>query len=352
MASRGNERVEPIGGAGAGTAGAAEAALNRSRLERAALKKSPGYLTRAWRRFRRNKLSMVGMVVFALVILFSYGAPLISRFVTQQDYQAINLQNTFARPGATVTGIDWMRGGEEITNTHYLGSDESGRDVLTRLSYGGRISLTVAFLALSLALTFGLLVGAVAGFYGGWVDTVLMRVVDVMLSIPFLFVLILISVLINNNRTITESALFRQAGWLTVPIAISIFGWTGISRLIRGEFLSIKSRDYVEAARVLGSSDGRIIFRHILPNVVPIVIVWGTLVIPGLILTEASLSYLGFGVQIPTPSWGNMLNQATTYFSRAPFLVVLPGLMIYITVLAVNLMGNGLRDALDPRIND
>ena len=133
---------------------------------------------------------------------------------------------------------------------------------------------------------------------------------------------------------------------------IAVLSWTGISRLIRGEFLALKGRDYVEAARVLGSTDGRIIFRHILPNVLPIIIVWATLAIPGLILTEAALSYLGFGVQIPTPSWGNMLTNSTQYFSRSPSLVVLPGALIFITEMAVNLMGNGLRDALDPRLND
>ena len=329
--------------------------LSQSRLERASLKKSPGYAQRAWRRFRRNKLSVAAMVVFILMILFSYGAPLISRFVTKQDYSAQNLNATCCvRPGQSSTAliIGGPAGISEVTNKHWLGADELGRDVLTRLSYGGRISLTVAFLALTAALTIGLLVGALSGFYGGWIDNVLMRLVDVIIAIPGLFILILISSMVNNNRVITSSALFRSAGWLVLPFVIAALGWTGISRLIRGEFLAIKGRDYIEAARVLGATDSRIIFRHILPNVVPIIIVWATLAIPGLILTEAALSYLGFGVQIPTPSWGNMLNNATEYFSRAPFLVVLPGLMIYITVMAVNLMGNGLRDALDPRLND
>lgn len=351
MASRGTERV---GGTGSAVPAGAPVA-DRSRLERAAVKKSPSYAQRAWRRFRRNRLSLAAMVVFALIILFSYGAPLISRFVTKQDYAAQNLTATCCvRPGetATQTIIGGPNGIDTVTNKHWLGADELGRDVLTRLAYGGRISLTVAFLALTVALTIGLLIGALSGFYGGWIDNVLMRLVDVIIAIPGLFILILISSMVNNNRVITSSPLFRSAGWLVLPFVIAALGWTGISRLIRGEFLSIKGRDYVEAARVLGASDGRIIFRHILPNVVPIIIVWATLAVPGLILTEAALSYLGFGVQIPTPSWGNMLSNAQEYFTRAPFLVVLPGLMIYVTVMAVNLMGNGLRDALDPRLND
>ncbi len=356
MASRGNERTERIGSAAATpAAAAAEVTAGRTRLERTALKKSPGYFARSWRRFRRNRLSMAAMVVFALMILFSYGAPLIARYVTHQDYQTQYLgARCCAHPGATVTSTEFVGGVGFVENTrkHWLGADELGRDVLTRLAYGGRISLTVAFLALAVALTIGLLIGALSGFYGGWVDSILMRFVDIIISIPGLFVLILVSAMLNNNRLITGSPLFRTQGWLVLPLVIAALGWTGISRLIRGEFLSIKGRDYVEAARVLGASDSRIIFRHILPNVIPIVVIWATLVIPGLILTEASLSYLGFGVQIPTPSWGNMLTQAQEYFSHAPFLVVIPGLMITITALAVNLMGNGLRDALDPRLND
>lgn len=347
-----NERGERVGslqqaGAGAGTAGT-------SRLERASIKRSPGYLARSWRRFRRNTLSMLAMLVFLLIALFSFGAPLVSRLVTKQDYSTQNLQSTFAPINSTQESIQFggPDGVKTVTNRHILGSDELGRDVMTRLSYGGRISLTVAFLTMILALTVGMLVGAIAGFYGGWVDGMLMRLVDIFLSIPGLFLLILISSMFNNNKVIANSPLFRSAGWLVLPLVIASLSWTGISRLIRGEFMSVRSRDYIDAARVLGATDSRLIFRHIMPNVVHVVIIWATLAIPGLILAEASLSYLGFGVQIPTPSWGNMLTNATEYFSRATHLVILPGLMIYITVLSVNLMGNGLRDALDPRLND
>ena len=352
MASTGKEQAGPL--RGAGTTGATVDRMSTSRLERASLKKSPGYFARSWRRFRRNTLSMVAMVVFLLVVLFSFGAPLIASVVSRQDYQTQNLQATFAKPGETKESIQFGGPGgvARVTNKHWLGSDELGRDVLTRLAYGGRISPTVALLAMLLALTMGLLIGAISGFYGGWVDSALMRLVDVFLSIPGLFLLILISSMFNNNKVITQAPLFKTSGWLVLPLVIASLGWTGISRLIRGEVMAVKSRDYIDAARVLGASDSRVIFRHILPNVVHIVIIWATLAIPGLILAEASLSYLGFGVQIPTPSWGNMLTNSTEYFTRAKYLVILPGLMIYLTVLAVNLMGNGLRDALDPRLND
>lgn len=316
--------------------------------------KSPSYAVRAWRRFKRNRLSLVSMFIFLIMILFSYGAPLISKYVTKTGFDDQNLQATFAPAGKTISAVQigGPKSGQTVTTKYLLGADELGRDVLTRLAYGGRISLTVSFLTLAIALTVGLLAGALAGYYGGWVDTILMRLVDVFISIPGLFVLILVSTSINNNKLITGTDFYRNNGWLVLPFVIAVLSWTGISRLIRGEFLSLKERDYVEAARVLGSNDRRIIFRHILPNVLPIIIVWATLAIPGLILTEAALSYLSFGVQIPTPSWGNMLTNSTQYFSRSPGLVVLPGALIFVTTMAVNLMGNGLRDALDPRLND
>ncbi|HEU5328269.1 MAG: ABC transporter permease [Thermomicrobiales bacterium] len=352
MASRSDEQTKalPVGAADVAEQGTAVG----GRLEHAARRKAPGYLARGWRRFRRNPLAMASLVVFVLMVLFSLSGPLISKYVSHQTYENQVLGNTFKHPGETASTIQigGPNSGQTVTYKYILGSDELGRDVLTRLSYGGRISLAVSFITLALALTVGLLVGSFAGYYGGWVDSVLMRIVDVFISLPGLFVLILISSMINNNKIVSNSAFYRNHGWLVLPFVIAVLSWTTISRLIRGEFLSIKGRDYVDAARVLGAKDTRIIFRHILPNVIPIIIVWGTLVVPGLILTEAALSYLGFGVQIPTPSWGNMLTDSQEYFSRAPYLVVLPGLCIYITVLAVNLMGNGLRDALDPRLND
>lgn len=350
MVSQGNERAESTARAAAG----ASEARDGTRLGTVSPKKSPGYLARAWRRFRRNRLSVFALIVFILIVLFSYGAPLVSSVVTHQSYDAQSLLTKFSAPGATVRALS-MSGpdaGKFVMQKHWLGSDELGRDVLTRLAYGGRISLSVAFITMILALTIGLLIGVTAGYYGGWIDAVLMRLVDIFISVPGLFVLILISTTINNNKLIANNPVFKNYGWLVLPFVIAALSWTTISRLLRGEFLAARGRDYVEAARVLGASNGRIIFRHILPNVMPIVIVWASLVVPGLILTEAALSYLGFGVQIPTPSWGNMLSNAQEYFTKAPFLVFVPGLAIFITVLMVNLMSNGLRDALDPRLND
>jgi peptide/nickel transport system permease protein len=301
-----------------------------------AARPSASYWSRSWRRFRRNRLAMFSLAVTLLLIAISFGAPLIERYVTGVSYEQQSLLNTFKPP---------------FTPGHILGTDELGRDVLTRLVYGGRVSLSIALIAAGVALTLGTLLGAIAGYYGGWLDSVIMRFVDVLLSIPALFLLILVSTLINNSKVLS-AAVRGELGWITLAVVIASIGWTGISRLVRGEVIALKARDFVLAARVVGVDDRRIILRHILPNVVPIMIIWVTLTIPGLILTEAALSYLGFGVQIPTPSWGNMLSRSQQYLYQSVSLIVIPGAMIYLTVLMINLLGNGLRDALDPRLTD
>jgi len=293
-------------------------------LARAQLQSTPGYYRRAWRKLRRNHVSVAAIVVVILMVLFVLGAGFISEYVTHKSYAANSLADKQASVGE---------------NGYILGADANGRDILTRLAYGGRVSLLVALLAAVSTLAIGGTVGSVAGYFGGWVDSVLMRLVDVLLSIPGLSLLILISVL-------------YKPGYKMLALVIAAVSWTGVARLIRGEVLSLRRRDFVEAARVVGASDTRIIWRHIFPNVIPLVIVWASLVVPGLILTEATLSFLGLGVRVPTPSWGNMLEEARQYYRQAWLNVFFPGFMIYITVLAINLVGNGLRDALDPRLND
>ncbi len=298
---------------------AAEQALSRTHLI-----STPGFYRRAWRRFYRNRLVMVAFFILVLVILFVLTAGLVSQYVTHKSYQ----ENHLAEKLSPV-----------MKNGYILGADNNGRDILTRLAYGGRVSLLIAILAAASTLTIGGTIGAIAGFFGGWIDSVLMRLVDVLLSIPTLSLLILISVL------------YRPNFWVLALVIASV-SWPGVARLIRGEVLSLRRRDFIDAARVLGGSNGRIIWRHIIPNVVPLVIVWASLVVPGLILTEASLSFLGLGVHVPTPSWGNMLEEARESYRQAWTNVFFPGFMIYITVLALNIVGNGLRDALDPRLND
>ncbi len=227
------------------------------------------------------------------------------------------------------------------TPTNWLGTDDLGRDVLTRLIFGAQVSLFLALLTVALTLTIGTLSGALAGFFGGWVDIAISRLIDTLLAIPVFFLLVLIAVV------------FRPPWW-GLAIVLASVSWMGVSRLVRGEFLALKQRDFVMAATTVGASSGRIIFRHILPNATSPMIVAATLQIGGVILVETALSYLGLGVQPPTPSWGNMLSNAQRFLTipDAIGLIVAPGVLIFLTVLSFNLLGNGLRDALDPRLKE
>ena len=281
----------------------------------------------AWRRFRRDRLAVVGTIVLLVLSVLSICAPWLAEHVTGYTPEQIELGATLKPPGFRRTAD---------TPLHLLGTDELGRDVLTRLLYGGRVSLYVSVLTVAVSLTVGTIVGALAGYFGGLVDNVLMRIVDTVLAIPGLFLLILVAVIFRPGVT-------------GLALVLASLGWTGVSRLVRAEFLALKQRDYVDAARVVGAPNWRIIARHVLPNATSPIIVAGTLALGNVILTETALSYLGMGVQPPTPSWGNMLTKSQQFLYRAPFLIVIPGVLIFVTVLAANLMGNGLRDALDPR---
>lgn len=278
---------------------------------------------RAWRRFRTNRVALFSLVVLIAIFLFAILAPVVSYF-TGFTYYENHLAQKLARPGQ---------------DGYILGSDGNGRDLLTRLAYGGRVSLLVAGLATASLIVLGGLIGSVSGYFGGVIDSVLMRAADVLLSIPVLVLLILVS------------SFFHPAPW-ELALLIAVVSWPGISRLVRGEVIGLKNREFVEASRVIGASNARIIVRHLLPNVVPIIIVWASLAIPSLILTEATLSYLGLGVQAPQPSWGNMLQEAKQFVRQSWTFVFLPGFMIFITALCAYLVGLGLRDALDPRLNN
>ncbi len=293
-------------------------------LSRVARRQPEGYLRQSWRRFQHNKIAVAALVVTILILLFSFGAPLISHFITHKSMSQQFLLARFKPP---------------LSPGYPLGADNLGRDVLTRLAYGGRVSMMVAIGATLSAFLIGGTLGSIAGYYGKWVDSIIMRFVDIMLSIPALFLLIFINTLFS-------------VGAVVLALVIASVSWMGLSRLIRGEVMSLRTRDYVEAARVVGATDARIIARHMFPNVIPLVIVWSTLAVPVFIIVEASLSYLGLGVQVPTPSWGNMLTDAQSYMTHSWTLAVIPGLMIFFTVLSINLLGNGLRDALDPRLSE
>lgn len=309
-------------GAEAQSRGVATVVVVAGQEERARLRTSQSNYARAWRRFRGNKMALAGLTVAALLVLMAICAPLISRYITHVSPSKQSLVHQF----------------EPASKGHWFGTDEYGRDVLTRIAYGARVSLGVAFSAVIVAVCLGTLVGALAGYYGRWVETVLMRFVDVMLSIPSIILLVLIS------------SLF-QVGPVQLALVIAALGWFGLSRIVRSEILSVRRREYVEAARVTGASDRLIIFRHILPNVTHLIIVFATGAIPAFILTEAALSFLGLGIQPPTPSWGNMLTNAQNYIYKSKGLVFIPGFFISMTVLSLIVVGYALRDALDPRLS-
>ena len=238
-------------------------------------------------------------------------------------------------PGA----IDIARRLQPPTSGHLLGTDDLGRDVLVRILYGARISLLVGFVAVGIATLIGIVLGALAGYYGGWVDGVIMRFVDIMLCFPSFFLILAVIAFLDPSI------------W-NIMVVIGLTGWMGVARLVRAEFLSLRERDFVLAARALGARDSRIIFRHILPNAISPVLVSATLRVAGSILTESALSFLGIGVQPPTPSWGNMLIAGKQTLGTAWWLSVFPGLAILLTVLGYNLLGEGIRDALDPRLRE
>lgn len=271
-----------------------------------------------WQKLRRNRMAMAGAAIVLGMFVLATIAPLVSG-----DPGIIDIDQRLQSPS-------W---------SHPLGTDDLGRDVMVRILYGARISLLVGFVAVGIATFIGILVGALAGYYGRWVDGVIMRFVDIMLCFPSFFLILAVI------------AFLEPSIW-NIMIIIGLTSWMGVARLVRAEFLSLRERDFVVAVRALGARDGRIIFRHILPNALSPVLVSATLGVAGAILTESALSFLGIGVQPPTPSWGNMLIAGKQTLGTAWWLSVFPGLAILITVLGYNLLGEGIRDALDPRIKD
>ncbi len=280
-----------------------------------------------WRSFRRHKPAMVGATILLILVLAAILAPVISPW----DPEKTDLDSRLEPPSLT----------------HFMGTDELGRDLLTRILYGGRVSLSIGILAMGLAVTVGAIIGGVGGFYGGWIDNLAMRFTDMMLSFPQLFVLIILALAL---RDIPIPALKGTAfaSVLTIVLVIAVLAWMQVARLVRASFLSLKEKEFTEASRCVGASNGRIMSRHLLPNALSPIIVAATFRVATSIITESGLSYLGFGVQPPTPTWGNMLKNAQDQMTRAPWTAIFPGLMIFVTVIAINFIGDGLRDALDP----
>lgn len=272
------------------------------------------------RRLSRNRMAVVGLGLIIFIILVAIAAPLLAPYHPIND---VKISQSMVPPG----------------KKYLLGSDYLGRDVLSRIIYGARISLMVGFIAEVVALSIGIILGALAGYYGRWIDQLLMRITDIIYAFPT--VLFAIAIM----------AVFEKPSITQLFLVLGFLGWTDIARLVRAQFLSIKEKEYTEAARAIGAGDRRIIFRHILPNCLSPLVISATVGVAGNILSEAWLSFLGLGAQPPLPSWGLMLNDGQTYLMAGKYwLAVFPGLAIMITVLGFNLFGYGLRDAIDPRL--
>ncbi|MEZ4734118.1 MAG: ABC transporter permease [Caldilineaceae bacterium] len=304
------------------------------------------------RRFVRHRMAVVALFVILVIFLASMLAPVITTF----GRDVIDISTT-ARPAPP--GVVDREG-----NVHLLGIDHLGRDLFTRVLYAGRISLTIAIVVTLISESIGMIIGAVAGYYGRWVDTLVSRVIEFMLSVPLLPVLLILSAILVRGTDVLPLPWFVVQGvsavLLTPPreapqvvmlmLVLIFFGWLGAARLMRGMALSLSKQDFVEALRAQGANDARIIFRHIIPNGLAPILVNASLSLGGVIILEAALSFLGLGIQDPTPTWGNMLAQSQNYMFQHPWLPLVPGIPLVLVSLGFNFIGDGLRDALDPRL--
>ncbi|MFF4503898.1 ABC transporter permease [Streptomyces sp. NPDC001401] len=317
---------------------AAEEAAAASAGEKAVQGRSLGRI--AWERLKRDKLALTGGVVVLVLIVIALLAPVITNLIGQDPdvYHESLIDPLFGTPKGSLGGI---------SGEHLLGVEPvNGRDIFARILYGARISLLVGFLSAIVAVVLGTILGILAGFFGGWVDSVISRVMDGLLAFPqLLFIIALVSVMPNEMLGLSGS----NVRVFVMILVIGFFGWPYIGRVVRGQTLSMREREYVEAARSLGAGRYYILFKELLPNLVAPIIVYTTMMIPTNILTEAALSFLGVGVKPPTSSWGQMLSTAIDYYDSDPMFMVVPGVAIFITVLAFNLFGDGVRDALDPK---
>ncbi|OEV05554.1 ABC transporter permease [Streptomyces oceani] len=294
----------------------------------------------AWARLKRDKLALAGGVTVAVLILVAVFAPVLTALIGQDpnEYHQDLIDPLFGTPTGSFGGM---------SADHLLGVEPvNGRDVLARIIYGARVSLLVGFLSALVAVVLGTVLGILAGYFGGWLDALISRVMDMLLAFPQLLFIISLIAVVPNSMLGLEGTGVRL---FVMVLVIGFFGWPYIGRIVRGQTLSLREREYVEAARSLGAGKRYILFKELLPNLIAPITVYTTLMIPTNILTEAALSFLGAGVKPPTASWGQMLNTAVRYYDQDPMFMLVPGIAIFVTVLAFNLFGDGVRDALDPK---
>lgn len=277
-----------------------------------------GYMADVWRRFRKNKLAIIALIMLLLLIFLVVLGPSISGYAFEE--------------------VDPMARNASPSASHWFGTDSLGRDLFARVWQGGRVSLIIGFLGALISAVVGCLYGGISAYFGGIVDTVMMRILEIVISIPYLIVVILFSITLQSK------------GLFSLILAMTVTGWCGTARLVRGQMLQLKNQEYVMAAKALGVNPMRIIVRHMIPNTLSVIIVSVTFDIPNYIFSEAFLSYIGLGIQPPNTSWGALASSAQTSFQFYPFQLFFPAIMIAITMLAFTMMGDGLRDALDPRL--
>lgn len=282
----------------------------------------------AVRRFAKNRLALIGLVILVIMFLICFVGPYFSPYTLNET----DVKNKNVPPGSL----------------HWLGTDKLGRDIMLRVMLAGRISLTVGLVATAISVVIGATLGAVAGFYRRYADTIIMRIADVFLALPTLPILITLGAILSDLKVAPDKRIYF------LMLIIGILGWVGLARLVRSQILTLREQEFMQATEALGLRDNRKIFRHLMPNTIPIIIVSATLGVAGAILTESALSFLGLGVVPPTPSWGNMINAANNLidFRKRPWIWIPPGMCILITVTAINLIGDGLRDALDPKMKN
>ncbi len=293
----------------------------------------------AWLRMRKNKIALASIMVFTVTCFFCF---VIAWFC--KDPNQVNLVNKFSGP----------------SSEHWIGTDALGRDLFSRILYGGQVSILVGLIATAVSVTIGIIYGALAGFFGGKVDAIMMRIVDTLFSIPFLMIVIVLQAVLSEWSRETSAWIVTNLNWdkgftdritnvLPLFFALGLLGWLTLARIVRAQVLSLKEREFVEAATSLGLSKLTVLFRHIIPNTLGPTVVYATLTVPGFIMYEATLSYLGLGVESPNSSWGILIKEGANYLETNPQLLIFPGIIFSITLFALNFLGDGLRDALDVR---
>jgi peptide/nickel transport system permease protein len=335
-------------GAGLGAAVAAETGTDLGEIEAV---EARGYWEQVWRRFRRDKVAIISGVFIIFLLLAAYpGATIASKLLghgPDDIYGTNGLDPNTLLPVGPFSHVEKLDGSG--TSLFILGSDSQlGRDEFLRLLYGARVSLEVAIGATILGMVVGVLMGAIAGYFGGGIDTVVSRITEIVMAFPvLLFIIALASTVGDRLNNVTFG--FLQPGVFTLTVVIGVFGWYYPARIIRAVVLSLREKEFVEAARMLGASDARIIRSHLLPHLVAPIIVYSTLIVAQNVLLEAGLSFLGIGIPLEVPSWGNLLSTAPDYYLAQPWLMIWPGLAVLVTTLGFNLLGDGMRDAFDPR---